>query len=36
MADKNGVVQGVFIGETHEGDKRAKDVEKLIAKLIAE
>lgn len=36
VADKNGVVQGVFIGETHEGDKRAKDVEKLIAKLIAE
>jgi thiol-disulfide isomerase/thioredoxin len=36
VADKNGIVQGVFIGETHEGDKRAKDVEKLITKLIAE
>jgi thiol-disulfide isomerase/thioredoxin len=35
VADKDGVVQGVFIGETHQGDKRAKDVEKLIAKLIA-
>ena len=36
VADKYGVVQGVFIGETHEGDKRAHDVEKLITKLIAE
>jgi len=35
VADKNGVVRGVFIGETHEGDRRAKKVEKLIAKLIA-
>tara|TARA_R110002096_G_scaffold53829_13_gene139570 strand:- start:1364 stop:1909 length:546 start_codon:yes stop_codon:yes gene_type:complete len=36
VADKNGKVQGVFIGETHQGDKRAKAVEKLIARLIAE
>ena len=36
VADKQGRVKGVFIGETHEGDRRAKDVEKLIAKLIAE
>ena len=35
VADKNGVIQGVFVGETHEGDKRAKSVEKLITKLIA-
>ncbi len=35
VADKNGVVQGVFIGETHQGDKRAKEVEKLITKLMA-
>ena len=34
VVDKQGKVQGVFIGETHEGDKRAKNVEKLIAKLI--
>ena len=36
VADKHGVVKGVFIGETHEGDKRAKDVEKLITRLIAD
>ena len=36
VADKAGVVQGVFIGETHEGDQRAKQVEKLIEKLLAE
>ncbi len=36
VADKNGVVRGVFIGETHQGDKRAKDVEKLIVRLMAE
>ena len=35
VVDKKGVVQGVFIGETHQGDKRAKNVEKLISKLIA-
>jgi thiol-disulfide isomerase/thioredoxin len=35
IADKNGVVRGVFIGETHQGDKRAKDMEDLIEKLIA-
>lgn len=35
IADKNGVVRGVFIGETHQGDKRAKDMEQLIEKLIA-
>ncbi|MFK8027060.1 MAG: redoxin family protein [Gammaproteobacteria bacterium] len=36
VADKHGVVKGVYIGETHEGDKRAHQVENLIAKLIAE
>ena len=36
IADKQGVVQGVFIGETHQGDKRAKDVEALLSKLLAE
>ena len=35
VVDKNGVVKDVFIGETHQGDKRAKKVEKLISKLIA-
>ena len=35
VVDKTGKVQGVFIGETHQGDKRAKQVEKLISKLIA-
>ncbi len=34
VADKQGIVQGVFIGETHQGDQRAKQVENLIAKLI--
>ena len=34
VVDKKGNVQGVFIGETHQGDKRAKKVEKLISKLI--
>jgi len=34
VADKHGIVQGVFIGETHQGDRRAKQVENLIAKLI--
>ena len=36
VADKSGVVKGVFIGETHQGDKRAKDVERLIEKLIGQ
>ena len=35
VADKQGNVQGIFIGETHAGDKRAKQVEKLISKLIS-
>ncbi len=34
VADKRGKVHGVFIGETHQGDKRANDVEKLITELI--
>ena len=34
VVDQKGNVQGVFIGETHQGDKRAKKVERLITKLI--
>ena len=36
VVDKKGQVQGVFIGETHAGDKRAKKVEKLITRLISQ
>ena len=36
VVDKQGQVQGVFIGETHQGDKRAATVEALIERLLAQ
>ena len=36
LADRRGRVRGVFIGETHAGDPRAKDVEAAIEALLAE
>ena len=36
IIDKKGTIRGRFIGETHAGDARAKEIEKLVAKLLAE
>ena len=36
IVDKKGNIRDAFIGETHEGDRRAKKIEKLIAKLLKE
>ncbi|QMU61725.1 MAG: redoxin family protein [Gammaproteobacteria bacterium] len=36
IVDKQGNIRKGFIGETHEGDRRAKKIEKLIAKLLKE
>lgn len=36
VVDKKGNIRDAFIGETHEGDRRAKKIEKLIAKLLKE
>lgn len=36
IADQKGMVRGVFIGETHEGDRRAREVERLIERLLNE
>ena len=36
VADQEGVVRGVFIGETHEGGRRAREVEGLIEQLFNE
>ena len=36
IVDKEGKIRKGFIGETHEGDRRAKKIEKLIAKLLKE
>lgn len=36
VVDKQGLVRGKFIGETHVGDARAEQVEQLIAQLLAE
>ncbi len=36
IVDKQGNIRDAFIGETHEGDRRAKKIEKLIAKLLKE
>ncbi len=34
IVDKEGKIRGAFIGETHEGDRNAKKIEKLITKLL--
>jgi len=36
IVDKQGNIRDAFIGETHEGDRRAKKIEKVIAKLLKE
>jgi len=36
IVDKQGNIRDAFIGETHEGDRRAKKIEKTIAKLLKE
>ena len=36
IVDKQGNIRKGFIGETHEGDRRAKKIEKLIAQLLKE
>ena len=36
VVDKKGNIRNAFIGETHEGDRRAKKIEKVIAKLLKE
>ena len=34
IVDKQGNIRDAFVGETHEGDRRAKKIEKLISKLL--
>ena len=36
IIDKNGNIRGAFVGETHEGDRRAKQMEDLITALLNE
>ena len=36
IVDKEGNIRKGFVGETHKGDRRAKKIEKLIAKLLKE
>jgi thiol-disulfide isomerase/thioredoxin len=36
LVDKRGLIRAVLAGETHEGDANAKQVEALVAELIAE
>ena len=36
IIDKRGRVRGVFVGETHAGDRRARAIERLIDRLLAE
>ena len=36
VIDKRGFIRGIFVGETHKGDKRARAIEELIAYLLAE
>lgn len=36
LLDKQGKVRAAFFGETHEGDRRAKQIEEVINKLLAE
>ena len=34
IVDKQGNIRDAFVGETHEGDRRAKKIEKMISKLL--
>ena len=34
IVDKEGEIRGAFIGETHEGDRNARNIEKLITQLL--
>ena len=36
VIDKKGALRGHFVGETHEGDKRARQIEGIIEALLAE
>lgn len=36
VVDKQGMIRGRFIGETHKGDKNAKAIENLIGRLLKE
>jgi len=36
LIDKYGLIQGYYVGETHEGDASAKQIEAKIAELLAE
>lgn len=36
LIDKKGLVRAVFVGETHEGDLQAKQIEKTIVRLLEE
>jgi len=36
LVDKSGVIRGLYIGETHRGDRRAQKVEAAIERLLAE
>jgi hypothetical protein len=36
ILDKKGNIRAVFYGETHEGDKRARQIENIINQLITE
>ena len=36
ILDKQGKIRAVFFGETHEGDRRAKQIESTIKTLLAE
>jgi thiol-disulfide isomerase/thioredoxin len=36
VIDKQGLLRGTFVGETHVGDARARAVEKLVARLLDE
>lgn len=36
VIDKEGRLRGTFVGETHVGDRRAKEVENLVARLLSE
>ncbi len=36
VIDRQGAIRGRFVGETHSGDRRARQIESLIATLLAE
>ncbi len=36
LIDKQGVIRGVYVGETHEGDPQARAVESMLVQLLAE